>query len=235
MDIAVNLFCIPFAGGNAHSYRVLHEQLTQPIYPYTLELPGRGKRIREPLEANLEVVADDLFYQIKGLANDKPYAIYGHSMGAMLGFLMIQRLREYALPMPVHFFVGSARAPSVLSKTPTRYHLDRESLYAQVNAMGGLPQELLESEELLDFFEPMIRNDLKALETYGDSRYPPIDVPITCLIGQHDAIPREHMLVWQQETLQPCHIVEYNGGHFFIFEYPKEIGQLISQTLGHVS
>jgi len=235
MDIAVNLFSIPFAGGNLHSYRVINQHLAKTISLYNLELPGRGKRIREPLQSSLEILADDLFDQIRDLVSTKPYAIYGHSMGAALGFLVIQRLRDYNLPMPVHFIVGGARAPSLLSKTPIRHNLDKTAFYEKVLQMGGLPQELLDSQELLDFFEPVLRSDLKALETYGDSTYAPIDVPITNLIGQHDVIPLEHMLAWEHETSQAHQVVEFDGGHFFIFDYPKEIGQLISQLLGHSS
>ncbi len=102
----ITLYCLPYAGGHSLSYRDFQANVAENILIKPLELPGRGKRIKEPLLTNLETMVDDLFQQIQNELNDKPYAIYGHSMGTLLGYLLTKRILNAGKPAPLHLFVS---------------------------------------------------------------------------------------------------------------------------------
>ncbi|MCK5524983.1 MAG: hypothetical protein KAI83_17790 [Thiomargarita sp.] len=81
--------------------------------------------------------------------------------------------------------------------------------------LGGLPPEILEHTELMDFFEPIVRADFKALETYIYQSASPFDIPITILHGLADKeVAYQDLLPWQQESCQPIAIKTFSGGTF---------------------
>jgi len=108
----ITLYCLPFAGGHSLSYRDFQANVDENILIKPLELPGRGKRIREPLLTNLEAMADDVFQQVISDLNGQLYAIYGHSMGAILGYLLTKRLVNAGKPAPLHLFVSGRKTPA---------------------------------------------------------------------------------------------------------------------------
>ncbi len=81
----MNMICLPFAGGNVYSYQGYEKLAPASLNVIPLELPGRGARIREKLLKNLDEMVDDVFKQAKPYLNQKPYMIYGHSMGTFWG------------------------------------------------------------------------------------------------------------------------------------------------------
>ncbi len=226
------LYCLPFAGGHALSYRNFQANLAATILIKSLELPGRGKRAREPLLTNLVAMADDVFQQIANDLNDQPYAIYGHSMGATLGYLLTKRILNAGKPAPFHLFFSGRKAPSVVDDIPPKHQLPKQEFINHINKLGGLPPEFLEHTELMDFFEPILRADYKAAETYIYQPTSPFNIPITILHGSADKeVVYPNLLPWQQESHQSIVIETFSGGHFFIYEQLPQLGQLLSQIL----
>lgn len=225
------LYCLPFAGGNSYSYRIFKEHLPDFINLNPIELPGRGKRLKEPLLTHLDWMTEEVLRQLQSDDLTRPYAIFGHSMGACLGYLVTHRLIQAQLPPPQHLIVSGRHAPSV-PKVENKHQLPKPQFIAKLRELEGCPPEILEHSELMDFFEPLLRADFQAVETWIYHPQPPLKVPLTVLRGTQDKEANySEVLPWQQECVQPMVFKEFQGGHFFIFERVQEVCQVISQTL----
>lgn len=226
------LYCLPFAGGNSLSYRDFQAHVGNTLQIKALELPGRGRRIREPLLTDVNALVADAFTQIQAEIQNQRYAIYGHSMGALLGYLLTQLILKRGQPAPVHLIVSGRRAPSVTNDKPLKHSLSKEDFLTALKDMGGFPPELLIHAELIDFFEPILRTDFQAIETYSYQSTQPFDIPITILHGLNDEeVAYAELLPWQQETVKSIAIKQFPGNHFFVFEHLVQIGQVFSRTL----
>lgn len=225
----VTVFGLPYAGGNMWSYRALEKSLPPGVTLTGIELPGRGRRSNEPLATSIELLADDVAGQI-GSRADGPYALFGHSMGALLGLLAIRRLALTARPLPQVFFVSGCEAPT--TRTPRRrYALGPQEFIDMLHEMGGCPPEVLADQELLDFFEPILRADFQAFETWPVVSGPPVDVRIVVSRGTEDEVSEEAARAWGLETKHPIAYTEFPGGHFFLLQHWPAIGAMIREHL----
>ncbi|MBF0439412.1 MAG: thioesterase [Magnetococcales bacterium] len=227
----MQLFCISYAGGNAYAYLGLTKHLDPDIQLLPLETPGRGRRGREPLLNTISALTTDLLSQMREKIHG-PYAIFGHSLGAHLGNLVIRRLIHENQTLPRHLFVSGAAGPSRPRSAALIHSLPKEAFLAEVGKYGGLPKEILAHQELIDYFEPILRADFQAIETHVHQPAPPMNLPITAMTGSQDAIVTlDQIQLWQKETLHPLTIERFPGDHFFIFEQWPRIGEIISETL----
>lgn len=224
----MNLFCIPFAGGSSASYRVFGESIGS-VHLTTLELPGRGSRTREPALEDLNLMATDLLAQIRQRITDR-YAFYGHSMGAALAWMLTRQIQRAGERMPEYLFVSGRRAPSDI-RHDERYLLPQKDFFEMLKSLGGCPQEVLDDPELLEFFEPILRADFRAVSTFVYEEAAPFDTPIVAMIGNQDEISKGDADSWQAETTQPIVVKEFSGDHFFILEHHEEITRLMFECL----
>lgn len=236
MDSKITLYCLPFAGGNSYSYRAFqeHTALNQLFSLVPIELPGRGRRIREPLLDDIELLADDALQQLLKLDLTQPYAIYGHSMGALLGYLITKRLIQQQLPQPTHLFFTGCAAPAFVTRISAKSDLPLPEFAQMLRELGGCPPEILNDPQLLEFFAPMLRADFKAVEVYNYQVDTPFDIGMTVLMGDQDSeTPTIYTTAWQQETTQPIFTQTFQGDHFFIFNYLDEIAAIFAQQLSN--
>ena len=228
------LYCLPFAGGDSRSYRNLQQHLAPHILLKSPELRGRNSRINEAPLTNIHPIAADIFQQLQLTVGSRRYALYGHSMGALLVYLVTQFILKQDFPPPTHLWVSGLPAPSIPRPLPHKYRLTKSEFINYIKDLGGLPEELLAYPDIVDFFEPILRADVQAVETYHYQVKPPFDLPLTIFDGEQDKNTTEAgLLAWQQETTQPITRYEYQGGHFFINKHLAEIGRLISNTLNN--
>lgn len=230
MPDSVTLFCIPFAGGNAYSYRPLQQRMPPAIKVVQLELPGRGRRSNEARVTCMHAMALDLVQTIRP-SLDQPYAFFGHSMGALAAYLMTSRLIEEQLPLPLHLFVSGKGPPQRIIKESQWHTLPLEELKRRLAGLGGSPAAVLDDKELLDYFAPIIRDDIRAVAEYRHKSASPLHVPITVMIGTAESTTRAEALEWSEMTTSECRVLEYEGGHFFLFDHLDEICTLIRSTL----
>ena len=167
----MNLYAIPYAGGHSLVYRSLSEALSPQVSLQSLELPGRGKRAKDDLKHDIHDITEDLFQSIrKDVISNNRYAIFGHSMGSLLAYLLTVRIANEGLPMPSHLFCSGHSAPSIpkidMVKDAPKYSASSEVFWAYIDSLGALPPELKEHQELMNYFEPIIRADIQALEKY---------------------------------------------------------------------
>lgn len=229
MNNKINIFCLPFAGGSRYSYNG-YRQYAQHINIVPLELPGRGSRFQEPLLDNIHDMVEDLFAQIKERLSH-PYAIYGHSMGALLGFLLTRRIVEEGLREPRHLFFTGRAAPCVKKVREAIHTQPRDEFFASLKELGGCPEELLQDEALMDCFEPIIRADFQALANYQYETGDAFDIPITVMTGVEEDISREEALAWQQETTALVAVKAFVGDHFFIYGHERAIVNIMTGVM----
>jgi len=224
------LICLPYAGGTKHSFRYINKSILENINIYSFDYPGHGNRIKESCLVSMNDIVDDIYSQIQPILNE-PYAIYGHSMGAILSYLLTRKIELNKINLPLHVFISGTDAPSVKSKKEVRYSLPKDQFIEKLKKLGGMPDEILENEELLGFFEPILRSDFQAVETFNYIKLDPLNVPITVMIGDKEELEEEDVLKWQEETTHKLEVYNFNGGHFFIFDNGKEITELIAKYL----
>ncbi|MGD0282896.1 MAG: alpha/beta fold hydrolase [Dissulfurispiraceae bacterium] len=229
-DKKVTLFCLPFAGGSSYSYGDLHNYTADFIEVIPIELPGRGKRFGEPLLTDMHAIADDAIRQMKDLMY-RPCAIYGHSMGACMGYLLVKRLVAEGKPPPLQLFVSGREGPSVPARERGRHVLPQKEFFDVLKEYEGTSAEVLQNRELMELFEPVLRADFQAIDTYVYEETTPFDIPVTVMIGRDEKVTLEDALQWQKETAKKISVREFPGGHFFIYRHLPEIGDIISQCL----
>lgn len=228
----LNLFCLPFAGGNKYSYREYVEKASSILNVIPLEYPGRGARISEPLVGEIDVLVNDVYMQVSNKVDQMDYAIYGHSMGGLVAYLLTRKLIENNCKAPLHLFITGTTGPAAVSRTEKKKHLLPPKEFIQaIRDFGGMPEEILQNEEWLYYFEPILRADFKASENYIYGNYTPLKLPMTVITGSEEDLDQADIEIWQKETTSVIDFRQMPGNHFFIFKYSQAIIEIILKKL----
>jgi surfactin synthase thioesterase subunit len=228
----INLFCLPFAGGSKFSYRKYEEIAPPHINMIPLEYPGRGARIRSPLITDVNLLTQDIYSQIEGMLNVGKYAIYGHSMGGLLGYLLSKEIVRRGQTPPVHIFITGTMGPSALARELKKRHLlEKEDFIEELKGLNGSPREILEDDDLLEYFEPILRADFKVSETYVYEKTDPLEIPFTVITGTDEDMNVVDIKLWQNESTLHVDFISMKGNHFFILDHSNEIVEIISKKL----
>jgi surfactin synthase thioesterase subunit len=229
----IDLYCLPFAGGNKYSYRGYMTVAPSFLTIVPLEYPGHGSRLNESLLTDLDTMIDDMYQLIKSKVDQRPYALYGHSMGGVAAFLLARKLIVGKHQAPLHLFITGTTGPAAESRQEKKRHLmNKQQFMEEIRALDGMPEEVLADEELFDYFEPILRADFKATETYAYRRSgPPLDLPITVITGTEEQMKDQDIRLWQEETVRTVDFRKLPGKHFFIFKYTDNIVSAIAEKL----
>jgi medium-chain acyl-[acyl-carrier-protein] hydrolase len=224
---SMRLFCFPYAGGGAVIYRDWHKSFPQTIEVCPVQLPGRGGRMREPpftqIRPLVEATAEALLPFF-----DKPFAFFGHSMGALISYELTQFLRTEQVAAPLLLFVGAHSAPHLRNREAITYNLPRDEFLEELRRLKGTPQQVIDHPELMEIMTPLLRADFEVCETYPGSTAPPLDSSIIAFGGLDDVeVPREKMEAWREHTTGQfaLHIME--GDHFFIHTSQTDIISIV--------
>lgn len=210
------LFCFPFAGGGTAPYRAWIEALKTKAEVCPVRLPGRESRLLEPAIDNMEELIDALLKQITPFL-EKPFAFYGHSMGAAIAFELTRALRRAGLPEPRALYVSSARAPQFRLGHESQPNPADAALLDQLRRLEGIPAGILNNPELMRVVLPALRADTRLYRNYIYQPEPPLSIPIHAFGGQADPnVTQEHVAAWKEQTIGTFTQTELPGGHFFI-------------------
>ena len=230
----VRLFCFPYAGGSSVIYRPWSKELPRHIDVVPALLPGRELRVREPAYTTVEPLVDALAREITPLL-DKPFAFFGHSMGAIISFELARRLRSERGVEPAHLFISGRRSPQEPRRDPYLHDLPDAEFVRELEHLNGTPKEVLAHKELMELLIPMLRADFSVCHTYTYVPGEPLRCPITVLGGTRDEeAPRHELDLWRKETTGDCNIKMLDGDHFFIHQQQTEILRIIETALGTV-
>ncbi len=227
------LFCIPHAGGSATYYAQLKRFLPHHISFIPLELAGRGRRSREPLATSMDVIARDLLAHIAPVARTTPYAIFGHSMGALLALLCTLQARTESLPLPQAIFLSACAPPDMPRHRPDVpiSSLTPAQLWEHVESLGGIPPCISASAEFRSYLEPVLAADFTAIESWQPRPVPPLPVPITIFLGDQDALEEHSARAWRQYTTGAFSTHTFSGHHFYLQDHWAALAAFMSQTL----
>lgn len=227
---AVRLVCFPHAGGSASYFHPLSRSLAPAIDVLAVQYPGRQDRYREPCIDDIPRLADRIYQALLPFL-DRPFAFFGHSMGAILAFEVARRCESAMTAWPSRLFVSGRRAPS--RHRDEKVHLaDDAGLVRELLAVGGTDRRLAADPELLATVLPAVRSDYRAAETYVFAPGPPLTCPITAFTGESD--PKATVAEvrdWRAHSTGGFTLRVFPGGHFFIEEYRDDIAEIITGTL----
>ncbi|MDN4524090.1 thioesterase II family protein [Fictibacillus fluitans] len=230
--IKTQLFCIPYAGASATMYMPWTNLVEDHIHIRPVELAGRGSRFDEPPSLNFSDALDDVLQQIIPLADKGPYAIFGHSMGAVLAFEVYYQLLNKKYPKPSHLFLSGRPAPREKSKKNGLHQMIRDKLNKFFILKGGIPKELAKHPDLAKSFRKVLQSDLGWMASYHFQPKPvKVDCPVTIFCGLGDRIRREDAAAWNNYVSSPCTITWIEGDHFFLNSYTQELVSSINQAI----
>ncbi len=227
----VSLLCLPFAAGSATSYRSWYDSLPADIEVSAFQLPGREDRLRESPFLHMEPLIAELV-EVARQRDEKPTALFGHSMGALVGFELACALESIGQP-PVHLFVSGRRAADLPRRLSALRHLeDAELLDAVDERYNGIPVQVREHPELLELFAPLLRADLTVDETYRFRPGIPLGCSLTALGGDDDhSAQRAELEAWRQHTSKSFGVHILPGDHFYLSQQPGELFEIITRDL----
>jgi medium-chain acyl-[acyl-carrier-protein] hydrolase len=227
----IRLFCLPYAGGSASLYRQWPDILPPQVEVWPIQLPGRENRLMEtPIEQMPQMIEKLVPVLLPYL--DKPYAFFGHSMGAGISFELVRALRQQQAPGPVRLFVSGRRAPQFPPREKPVHALPEPEFIAELRRLNGTPEAVLENAELLQLLLPVIRADFKLSETYSFVEADPLTCPITAFGGLQDTdVSREDLAAWGQQTRGTFTLRFFAGDHFFIHSAKFDLLQVLLRDL----
>jgi medium-chain acyl-[acyl-carrier-protein] hydrolase len=226
----LRLFCIPHAGSGPSSFRNWRNAFGSGIELVPVAPPGREGRFAEPIPATLDELIQDLAHFMAAHL-DLPFALLGHSMGALVAFELARWFRREKLAGPQHIFVSAHRAPHLPELRPM-HGMPDALLQAELVRLQGTPSEVLQDSELLRVLLPVLRADLRLCENYCCRPEAPLGCAITCLGGDADRrVSRVQMVAWKRYTTGPFRVRLFPGGHFYLYENPALVGRAIMAEL----
>lgn len=232
---SARLFCLPFAGGGASVYRQWCNQLKESIEVCLIQPPGREDRHTEPAYTHSNQMAEAIIAQIRPLL-DKPFAFYGHSLGALLAFEVARRLRAAELPAPSVLFLAAHRAPHLPLMRRIFYNLPDHELVAEIQRLNGTPAAILEDREMLRYWLPIMRADLQICDTYEFVAASPLSCAVVAYAGADDkAVPPERMQGWQDHTTGAFALHVFPGDHFFVRTAQAALLEALERHMGEPS
>ncbi|MEV2229871.1 thioesterase domain-containing protein [Streptomyces phaeochromogenes] len=227
----VRLLCFPFAGGGASAYARWQRELDArgaSVDVLPVRLPGREGRSGEPRFTELAPLVEALDEELDEVLTS-PHLLYGHSMGALIAYALIQRRQERGALLPRAALLAAYRAPHL---PPPRIDADADSradgscaasdsdadsdLARALVALGGLPEALLGHPEWLRALLPVVRDDLALCASAGPAGGPG-RVPLHLFAGADDSLVRvPEVTAWRRYAARGCEVRVLPGGHFFL-------------------
>lgn len=225
-EARMRVFCLPHAGGAASFFREWGKALPFDVEVVTVQYPGREERIEERLLDDLQLLVKQLTDSLERLPHllDRPYVLFGHSMGGAVAHELCLTLRARDCPMPEHLVVSACEAPS--RRKEERFHLaSNAELQDEIVRLGGTHADIVRVPELAELVLPVIRSDYRLIETYRpDTWRTPLELPISAFTGdEYGALDPDDARAWAEETKGDFVHREFSGGHFYLVQQRQAV------------
>lgn len=218
----LRLFCFPYAGGGASIFRAWPIHLAAQAEVCPIQLPGRENRLKEAPVTQMRVLIESVASALLPYLDDKPFALFGHSLGALLCYELVQFLWEKHALSPVCLFVSGCRAPHrqsiYLNAIKKRVcSLSDAALMERMHKLNGTPQAVLRDNELIKLLLPVVRADFTLAENYSYIEGNKFNCHLSVFGGtQDEEIQKDDLLAWRELTSGQSIIRMLPGDHFFM-------------------
>ncbi|HYP40295.1 MAG TPA: alpha/beta fold hydrolase [Chloroflexia bacterium] len=230
----LRLFCFPYAGGRASIFRAWQANLPPAVEVFPIEFPGRGMRFAERLHVQLTPLVREIASEIQPYM-DRPFALFGHSMGALVSFELARELQSTYGLSPAHLFVSAHRAPHLPDTSLPMHTLSDPDLLQRLHGLNGTPGELLQEPDLMKLTLPIVRADFSVCETYAYAPGAALTCPISTFGGWQDVmVTRDQLEAWGQHTHASFELHMLPGEHFFLHTAQSLVLRILSQELAQI-
>jgi surfactin synthase thioesterase subunit len=230
----LRLFCFPYSGAGASLFYPWTSILPGNIELIAVQYPGRESRIAEAPVNQLAPLLDGLTAAIESYL-DKPFAFFGHSLGALVAFELARRLVDKTGSPLVHFFASSCYAPQLPDPAEPIFALPEVEFKAKLGGLNGMPVEVLENKELMSLLLPILRADFEVCETYHYQDAVPLDCDLTAMGGLRDIhVPRSSLQAWKAQCTGVFTVRMFPSDHFYLNQDRMLLLQVIARTLAGV-
>lgn len=226
----LRLFCLPHAGGGASAYVPWAQQMPADIEVCAVQLPGRETRLDETAFTRMLKLIDALEAGLLPYL-DRPFALFGHSMGALTGYELSRRLQARGV-QPVRLFVSAHRAPHLPDRDNPVHALPEPEFLDELRRLNGTPEDVFRDDELREMVVPALRADFELCETYDHRAADPLDCPITALGGLADEnVSREELDAWAAHTRADFAVRMFPGDHFYLHQARSFLLPILAREL----
>lgn len=231
LEHEIALYCFPPAGGGAATYRLWQRTLPSAVGVYRFQPPGRENRFREPFCSSFEdyVAAAASLIAERG---NRPFALFGHSMGAVVAYETARAVRELTGREPMHLFVSAFRSPRTPHAEPIHELPDAELVAELQRRYDGIPAQVLANPEVLELTLPIVRSDLALLHSYTYRPGAIPGCPLTAIGGSDDPwVSPAELEDWRHFTTGPFATHRLPGGHFYLAPQAEALLRIVEQAL----
>jgi medium-chain acyl-[acyl-carrier-protein] hydrolase len=227
----VRLICFPYAGGGASAFRGWSALFPPAVEVVPVHLPGRDNRFKEPPFATLPQLIDALAHGLSQIL-DLPFALLGHSMGALIAFELARRMRRDGIRAPLCLFVSGRGSPRSPRRGQPLHTAPPDVLIHALHRLNGTPEAILQNAEVMEVLIPLLRADFALSETYEYVVDSPLECPISALGGLDDAgTDREVLQAWHEETVGGFRWRLLPGDHFFLHSARSQLVEAVYSDL----
>lgn len=224
----VRVLAFPFAGGNANAFLKWKAFLPQNVEVLAYTPPGRGSRFADDLIDSMSGMVQDAFHYFEPYL-DKPFMLFGHSLGGLLAYEFLLHLHQNNKPTPFHFISSARKAPDLPSMDGWS-KLSDDDFIDKLDGLGGLHPDIASNQELIELLTPILRNDIGVVEYYKPTPSTPIHCEATIIGGINDAkVPEDELWMWQAFFAPKIDVHMYDEGHFYLTSSAKNLCQTIQK------
>ena len=212
----LRLFCFHHAGGGASSFRVWPQRLPDWIEVVSCHLPGHEERLGEAAILQMDELLDAILIEMRPLLS-QPFALVGHSFGAMVAFYLTRRLRQNNLALPGRLFVSGCEPLHLPRRHDPIHNLSPEQFIEQLQQLyEPIPDPILRNPDMLALFAKILRADFTVLENAAYHAEPPLECAISAYAGLEDAgVPASSLEGWSNYTTAQFQAAQFPGGHLY--------------------
>ncbi|GII76188.1 oleoyl-ACP hydrolase [Sphaerisporangium rufum] len=232
---AARLLLFHHAGGGASAYREWPGLLPSDLAVQRVQLPGRQERRREAPYDRLDPLVAALTALLAAEPDGRPYAFFGHSMGALLAYRTAVALERAGRPGPALLAV-SGWAPAGAPDRPPAAAMTDAEVAGWMRALGALPREVDADPDALAAAVRTMRADLAVCESHRDDGAR-LGCPIVVYGGRDDPlVPAGALREWAARTGRPLGTRIFPGGHFFLHDHGQAVtADLVSLLRRHAA
>jgi len=229
------IYCFPHAGGSPRAFLDWQAGLADDAEVVAICRPGREHRATEPAPTIGEFI-DGAAAAISAAAqaDNRPFYLFGHSLGALIGFEVCRKLAATGEVAPHHFVASGCSAPSLLPSERVKNiaKLTGKEFAEAIGFFGGLSADVIADEEMRDLLLPGVIADFHMAVGYRYQPGPPLDTPVTVVVGRDDPHVRQAQIEpWSREFTEPVDQRMVDGGHFYFETSPAAIIEILAEIV----